>query len=58
MNKQIYLCKVEIIQISRSPSKEQPIGISNFHNEIFVYSLFESFYKVKVSIEVKIHHSQ
>ena len=29
-------------------SYEQPIRISNFYNEIFVYLLFEGFIKVKV----------
>ena len=36
-------------------SYEQPIRISNFYNDFFVYLLFELFYKIKVSIEVKIH---
>ena len=39
-------------------SYEQLIRISNFYNEIFVYLLFELFYKIKVSIEVKIHHKE
>ena len=34
-------------------SWEQPIRISNFYKEILVYLLFDFFYKVKVSIEVK-----
>ena len=37
-------------------SYQQPIRISNFYNEIFVYLLLELFYMKKVSIEVKIHH--
>ena len=37
-------------------SYEQPIRISNFYNEIFVYLHFEFFYKAKVLIEMKVHH--
>ena len=45
-----------IFQISVQLQYKQPLRISNFYNKIFVYLLFELFYKVKVSIGVKIHH--